>query len=83
MSLLGSIIGVDIGGIISAGIPAALTVFQQNSALQIAQANLQAQQTQAATAAAAQATNDGQLRLIITGGLVLGGAVLAIRALRK
>lgn len=82
-TLLGGILGVDVGDVLSVGIPAALDFFQGQNALQIAQLNLQAQQATAAQTAATQNAANNQIRLIVTGGLVLGAVVLAIRALRK
>ena len=83
MSLLGDIIGVDVGGVINAGLPVLGEVLTSNNALQIAQFNLQAQNAQAQAALATSSTNTNNTRLLITGGLILGGVVLAIRALRK
>ena len=83
MSILQGILGVDVGDVLGVGIPAALQVFQGQNALQIAQLNLRAQQATEARTVASQKAANNQVRLLVTGGLVLFGTVLAIRALRK
>lgn len=83
MSLLEDLLGVDVGDVIGVAVPAALQVFSQNSALQIAQLNLQAQQSRDAAADAAERSENGQIRLIVVGGLAAVALVLGIRALRK
>ena len=83
MSLLGGIIGVDVGDVLTQGINGAVSVLTSNNALQIASLNLQAQAAQTERETAASNTNNANTRLLITGGLILGGVVLAIRALRK
>lgn len=82
MSILRGILGIDLGGVIAAGLPAALQVYSSNTALQIAQANLRAEQASATAVQNAEQANTSTVKLIITGGLVLGAGVLAIRALR-
>lgn len=83
MSFLEDLLGVDVGDVIGVAVPAALQVFSQNSALQIAQLNLQAQQSRDAAADAAERSENGQIRLIVVGGLAAVALVLGIKALRK
>ena len=83
MSLLGGIIGVDVGDVLQQAIPGVVSVLTSQNALQVAQLNLQAQAAQTEREVAASNVNTNNTRLLITGGLVLGGVVLAIRALRK
>lgn len=72
-----------VGNVLQTGLNAAAQAFVANGQLQVAQLNLQASQAQAAAQTQAQSQTTAQTRLLVTGGLVLAAAVVAIRFLRN
>lgn len=81
--LVGNVLGLNVGQVLSTGVAAAGNAFQSFTSLRIAQENLRAQQLADQRAAQTQRSSDNNIRLLVTGGLVLGGVVLSIRALRR
>jgi len=79
MSFIKNILGADVKDVLGG----AVSIFSDRTALQIAQLNLAAQQSQAAVARSQSQSNADQNRLLITIGVLGAGAVLAVRLLRK
>jgi len=80
---LAGLIGIDVGGLVSGGLDAFTQITLSNNALRISQQNALIARQDASAEIQSQKSVEAQTRLLVTGGLVIAAAVIAVRALRK